>query len=82
MTPTVSSELSCLPEVCGDAALLVDPRDPEALASAIGRLLDDGALCERLRAAGYERARGYTWERSARAHLEVYRAAARRREAA
>jgi glycosyltransferase involved in cell wall biosynthesis len=70
--PVASSNASSLPEVAGDAALLFDPRDEPALASALTRLLDDAALSESLRARGLARAREFTWERTARLTLETY----------
>ena len=70
--PVVCSNASSLPEVAGDAALLVDPRDEPALAEAIGRLLEDPGLRERLCARGSERVREFTWERTARLTLESY----------
>jgi glycosyltransferase involved in cell wall biosynthesis len=70
-TPVVTSDVSSMPEVAGDAAVLVDPRDEEALADGLARVIDDDALFERLRAAGLERVRGFDWDRSARAHAEV-----------
>jgi glycosyltransferase involved in cell wall biosynthesis len=66
------SDVSSLPEVAGDAALLFDPRDEAAITSALVRLLSDDALAERLRAAGRDRARQFTWERTARATLDTY----------
>jgi glycosyltransferase involved in cell wall biosynthesis len=73
--PVACSNASSLPEVAGDAALLFDPRDEGALAVALERLLDDAALAQRLRVAGRERARQFTWERSARATIDSYRRA-------
>ena len=70
--PVASSNASSLPEVAGDAALLFDPRDEPALASALTRLLDDAPLAEDLRARGLARAREFTWERTARLTLETY----------
>ncbi|MBO0780785.1 MAG: glycosyltransferase family 4 protein [Ktedonobacteraceae bacterium] len=70
--PVVTSNTSSLPEVAGDAALLVDPHDNNALANAITRLLDDEQLRESLRLKGYQRARFFTWERSARKLLDIY----------
>ncbi len=63
--PVVTSNLSALPEVTGDAALLVDPRSPSELAKAIQRVLGDSELAERLREAGRRRARELTWEKTA-----------------
>jgi len=73
--PVACSDRSSLPEVAGDAALLFDPEAPGAIAVAIGRLLDDMGLVERLRAAGLARARRFSWERTARGTLESYRRA-------
>jgi glycosyltransferase involved in cell wall biosynthesis len=73
--PVACSNASSLPEVAGDAALLFDPRDEGAIAAALQRLLGDAALAERLRAAGRERARQFTWERAAHATIDSYRRA-------
>lgn len=70
--PVITSNTSSLPEVVGDAALLVDPHDSNALASAIDRVLQDEQLREDLRRKGYQRAQQYTWESSARKMLAVY----------
>ena len=74
-TPVVSSDRTSLPEVLGDAALLVDPEDAEALAGAMARVLDDETLRDSLRQKGLERARIYTWQRAAQQTMDVYRAA-------
>jgi glycosyltransferase involved in cell wall biosynthesis len=70
--PVACSNASSLPEVAGDAALLFDPRDESAIASALQRLLEEPALAESLRARGLVRARAFTWERTARLTLESY----------
>jgi glycosyltransferase involved in cell wall biosynthesis len=70
--PVACSNASSLPEVAGGAALLFDPRDEGAIAQALQRLLSDRALADRLRALGRERAREFTWERTARLALESY----------
>ncbi len=72
-TPVVCSGTSSLPEVAGDAALLVDPTDIPALAAAMERALTDEALRAFLRARGLERARQFTWEEAAKRTVEVYR---------
>ncbi|MBI4242393.1 MAG: glycosyltransferase family 4 protein [Candidatus Rokubacteria bacterium] len=72
-TPVVVSDRGSLPEVVGDAGLLIPPDDIEALAGAVERVLTDRALTADLRGRGLERARAFTWERTARATLEVYR---------
>jgi len=63
--PVVTSDRSSLPEVAGDAALVVDPEDAEAIAAAIERILADEVLAARLRAAGLARAATFSWERTA-----------------
>ena len=70
--PVVASDRGALPEVCGNAALLVDPTDPAALTEAILAAIGD----ERLREAGLARARSFTWERTARETDALDRAAA------
>jgi glycosyltransferase involved in cell wall biosynthesis len=74
--PVVTSERGAMREVAGGAALLVDPCEPEAIASAMLHVIDDDALRSRLEAAGRERATCFTWERSAQLHTILYRAAA------
>jgi glycosyltransferase involved in cell wall biosynthesis len=74
--PVACSNASSLPEVAGDAALLFDPHDEAAIARALKRLLDDPIEAERLRLAGLERAREFTWERTAHLTLESYERAA------
>ena len=70
--PVACSNASSLPEVAGDAALLFEPHDEAAIASALQRLLDDPALAENLRARGLARVREFTWERTARLTLDSY----------
>jgi glycosyltransferase involved in cell wall biosynthesis len=70
--PVACSNASSLPEVADDAALLFDPREESAIASALQRLLDDPALAKSLRARGLARAREFSWERTARLTLDSY----------
>jgi glycosyltransferase involved in cell wall biosynthesis len=72
-TPVLTSNVSALPETAGDAALLVDPRDTEAIAAGMTRLLTDGALRERLRVAGVARAARFSWDETARLTADVLR---------
>jgi glycosyltransferase involved in cell wall biosynthesis len=72
--PVASSNAGALPEVCGEAAAFFDPTDVDAIADGISRAMADH---ERLRAAGAERVRQFTWDRSAALHEEAYLAAAR-----
>ena len=71
-TPVVVSNVSSLPEVVGDAALLIDPNNEEELAVALHRLLTDDGLRASLRAKGLARAHTFTWERAAEETLAVY----------
>jgi glycosyltransferase involved in cell wall biosynthesis len=64
--PVVTSSVSSLPEVAGDAALLVEPTDTGAIAAALARVLSDPALAADLRARGRLRAAEFSWERTAR----------------
>ncbi len=75
-TPVVASDIAPLVEVLGGAALAV-PLRVEALARALERVTSDRSLAAELSARGPERAREFTWDRCARLHLELYRAAAR-----
>jgi glycosyltransferase involved in cell wall biosynthesis len=72
-TPVVTTTASSLPEVAGDAALLVDPGDIEQLAAAMNRCLDEPDLVADLRAAGIRRAAGFSWERTAHATADLHR---------
>ena len=73
--PVVTSAGTATAEVSGDAAVLVDPRDVDAIAGALARVLDDEDLAARLRAAGPVRAAEFSWERTARGTIAAYRAA-------
>jgi glycosyltransferase involved in cell wall biosynthesis len=72
-TPVVTSNVSSLPEVAGDAAVLVDPTDTGAIVEGLRRVLTDPALAAELRAKGLERAREFSWERSVSRTCAVYR---------
>ena len=67
--PVICSNTSSLPELAGDAALLVDPLDVGAIAAAIGRIADDPALSGDLRSRGNDQALKFTWDAAARAAL-------------
>jgi glycosyltransferase involved in cell wall biosynthesis len=71
-TPVACSNTTSLPEVAGDAALLFDPLDVEAIAVSIRRILENPELADRLRAAGRERARRFTWQETAKRTLASY----------
>jgi glycosyltransferase involved in cell wall biosynthesis len=76
--PVLTSSVASLPEVAGDAALLVDPDDTDAIGDGLVRLFGDAALRERLVAAGRQRLASFSWERAAGATAEVLRGAAGR----
>lgn len=73
--PVLTSNTSSLPEVCGDAAILVDPLDIDAIADGIRRLASDNRLREDYRLRGRSRAKQFTWERTAQLTMESYRRA-------
>lgn len=73
--PVACSNISALPEVAGDAALLFDPESQGEVTAAVRRLLEDRALAERLIARGHERAGHFTWKRTGAASLAGYRRA-------
>jgi len=77
-TPIVASNTSSIPEVVGEAGILVPPTQPDQLAEAIIRAAQDESIRERLRRLGLERVKEFTWERAARQTLEVYRRLAAR----
>jgi glycosyltransferase involved in cell wall biosynthesis len=72
-TPVVTSNVSSLPEVAGDAALQVNPYDIEAITDAIRQLINDSTLRATLTERGYEQIKRFTWESSARQLQAVYR---------
>ena len=71
--PVLTSDRGATAEVAGDAALLVDPHDTGALHLAMSRLADEGPLRARLSAGGRQRAREWTWERTADLTTGAYR---------
>jgi glycosyltransferase involved in cell wall biosynthesis len=73
--PVLTSSTSSMPEVAGDAAMLVDPTDPASIARGLGELLSDPDLREMLAAAGMARAASFTWERCARETVATLRRA-------
>ncbi len=71
--PVVTADRGAMAEVAGDAALLVDPARPDAIAAAMARLVDEPALARDLARRGAARAREWTWERTAETTVAVYR---------
>lgn len=72
-TPVITSNISSLPEVAGEAAMLIDPNNTEEMAQAMKKVLSDDRLQEEMREKGLARARLFSWERTAREALKVYR---------
>jgi glycosyltransferase involved in cell wall biosynthesis len=70
--PVICSNLSSLPEVAGDAALLIDPKDSGQVVAAMSRVLESPALQSELRARGLARAGQFSWDRTASATAAVY----------
>jgi glycosyltransferase involved in cell wall biosynthesis len=67
--PVAASTSGSLPEVCGDAAVLFDPLDPEAIAAGVEEALDRAGELSEL---GLRRAATFTWDATARAHDRIY----------
>lgn len=72
-TAVVTSNVSSLPEVTGDAAILVDPHSQDAIAGGICRVLEDNVFREELVTKGQARAKQFSWDRSIQHTLEIYR---------
>lgn len=70
--PVICSNASSLPEVAGDAAVLVDPHRPEQLAEELAKVLDSAALQSTMRVRGLARAQEFVWDRTARQTIAVY----------
>lgn len=71
--PVVSSNSTCLPEVYGDAAYYFDPLDVEDIAEKIGEVINNKNLAAKLRKAGEERVKKYSWAKMARQTLDIYK---------
>ena len=71
-TPVITSNVSSLPEVVGDAAILIDPYKPDAIAEAMRRVLTEPDLREELRRRGLARVHEFSWERSVARVREIY----------
>jgi glycosyltransferase involved in cell wall biosynthesis len=72
-TPVITSTVSCMPEVAGTGAMLVDPTDPQAISVAMLSIIEDASLATRLRQAGKTNADKYSWEETAKQTLDIYR---------
>jgi glycosyltransferase involved in cell wall biosynthesis len=71
--PVIASTQGALPEIAGEAAILVDPEDVDSIAEAVNELLHNDALQNHLKAAGKNRAAEFTWQKAAEATLSLYR---------
>jgi glycosyltransferase involved in cell wall biosynthesis len=71
-TPVITSNVSSLPEVVGDAALLIDPYEPDEIAAAMRRVLTEPGLREEMRARGLARVNQFSWDRSIHRVREIY----------
>lgn len=80
--PVVASNRGALPEVLGDAGLLIDPERADDLASALDRIVSDDAFAQACAARGVERARRFSWRETAAQVVDVYRQAVERRTGA
>ncbi len=71
-TPVITSNVSSMPEVCGDAALYLDPYNIKDILEKIQYLIDNGDLQKDMVKKGLQRVKNFTWEKSAQQHLEVF----------
>jgi glycosyltransferase involved in cell wall biosynthesis len=72
----VASNVSSLPEVAGDAAILISPHEVEGLANAMADVLDNPTIAAEMRAKGLLRAQQFNWQRTAAETVQVYRSVA------
>lgn len=72
-TPVLSSDTSSLPEICGDAAYYINPLDILAISTSIDMLLCNELLREELRLKGLERVKAFSWNKSAKEHLDLFK---------
>ena len=72
-TPVITSNISSLPEVAGDAALLVDPYSVSEIVEAMVKLYGDDALREEMRERGFKQSSLFSWEKAAAETLSAYR---------
>jgi glycosyltransferase involved in cell wall biosynthesis len=72
-TPVITSNVAAIPEVAGDAALLIDPQDVEGIAAAMRVLVHNDTIRERLRQKGFIQAQRFSWETTAQKTLDLYR---------
>jgi glycosyltransferase involved in cell wall biosynthesis len=78
-TPVIASNLTSIPEVAGDAAILIDPMDIDGITAALVKLSTDLDLRQRLIDRGYQQAQAFSWRRTAQENLKIYHAAIEQR---
>jgi len=71
-TPVITSTTSSMPEIAGDAALLIDPYKPTELTAAMHKALINNELLKDLKVSGLKRAAAFTWKASAEKLLKIY----------
>lgn len=71
-TPVIAGRTASLPEVLGEAAWFIDPKDPQQIAGAIEKLLNDQGLCQNMIQKGLKQARTFTWKKTAEATWKLY----------
>ena len=71
-TPVITSNISSMPEVCGDAAIYVDPFSVEDITQKMKMVLEDESLQQKMIVKGLEHVKQFTWEKAAKEHLEVF----------
>lgn len=71
-TPVITSNTTSLPEIAGGAAVLINPHEPESIASVMSRVLSDNELWNKKRSDGLERAKFFTWDKTASKTIEAY----------
>ncbi|MEG0568255.1 MAG: glycosyltransferase family 1 protein, partial [Clostridium sp.] len=70
--PVITSNISSIPEIVGDGAYLINPRNIEELTTAIEKMVDDTALRSSYIEKGFTRSKEFSWEKTAKETLEVY----------
>ena len=70
-TPVITSNISSLPEVAGDAAILINPYDTREITAAMQAIINDSELRKQLSEKGLKRARQFSWEKNGKATVEV-----------
>jgi glycosyltransferase involved in cell wall biosynthesis len=71
-TPVITANCSSLPEVVGDAGIQIDPYDCDAIHAALASLIEDDGLHQRLSQASIQRAKTFTWRRTAEETLKIF----------